>query len=154
MAGPMVPGGSTENPIPINVTALVDIIFCLCIFFMCTFHFRQLECKIDSWMPQGGTQEQALRVFDPLEGRIEVRLEKRQDALGAPMVARIIGGTMAPSDREFRQVLREIARSNRRDHVPAQTVSILSEPQVPWKDVVNVLDLCRAEEFPKLEFAR
>src|SRR5437773_3324173 len=44
-------GGDEENPVPVNCVALIDIIFCLCIFFMCSFHFRQLEGKLESWLP-------------------------------------------------------------------------------------------------------
>src|SRR5688572_30302888 len=52
MAGVSV-GESDENPVAINVTALVDIIFCLCVFFMISFKFKQLEGKFDSWLPKG-----------------------------------------------------------------------------------------------------
>ena len=45
-------GSSEDNPVSLNVTAMVDIIFCLCLFFMCSFHFKQLQGKIDSWLPK------------------------------------------------------------------------------------------------------
>ena len=45
-------GEESDNPVEINVTAMVDVIFCLCIFFMCSFHFKQLEGKIDTWLPK------------------------------------------------------------------------------------------------------
>ena len=45
-------GGDEENPVPVNCVALIDIIFCLCIFFMCSFHFKQLEGKVDAWLPK------------------------------------------------------------------------------------------------------
>lgn len=49
----MAQGRSGEdNPVALNVAPMVDIIFCLCIFFMCSFHFKQLEGKIDSWLPK------------------------------------------------------------------------------------------------------
>ena len=49
----MAGGGSDEdNPIPLNVTPLIDIIFCLIIFFMCSFKFKQLEGMFDSWLPR------------------------------------------------------------------------------------------------------
>ena len=47
MAGVSV-GESEENPVAINVTPLVDIIFCLCVFFMISFKFKQLEGKLGS----------------------------------------------------------------------------------------------------------
>src|SRR5215470_12761580 len=48
MAGSQDP---QENPVAINVVPMVDVIFCLCVFFMCSFHFKQLEGKFDSWLP-------------------------------------------------------------------------------------------------------
>src|SRR6185369_13239989 len=49
MAGSQDP---SDNPVAINVVPLVDIIFCLCVFFMCSFKFRQMEGKFDSWLPK------------------------------------------------------------------------------------------------------
>jgi glycosyltransferase involved in cell wall biosynthesis len=49
----MAGGGEAEdNPVNLNVVAMVDIIFCLCIFFMCSFKFKQLEGKFQSWLPK------------------------------------------------------------------------------------------------------
>src|SRR5262245_66323574 len=52
MGGTQNIGEASDNPVDINVTAMVDVIFCLCIFFMCSFHFKQLEGKIDAWLPK------------------------------------------------------------------------------------------------------
>src|SRR5687767_13762400 len=45
-------GSSEENPVAINVVAMVDIIFCLCLFFMCSLKFKPLDAKFDSWLPK------------------------------------------------------------------------------------------------------
>ena len=40
----MAGGGEAEdNPVNINVVPMVDVIFCLCVFFMCSFKIKQLE---------------------------------------------------------------------------------------------------------------
>src|SRR5215831_1778027 len=49
MAGSQDPN---ENPVAINVVPMVDVIFCLCVFFMCSFKFKQLEGRFDSWLPK------------------------------------------------------------------------------------------------------
>src|SRR6185295_5371897 len=54
MGGSQNIGEASDNPVEINVTAMVDVIFCLCIFFMCSFHFKQREGKIDTWLPDTG----------------------------------------------------------------------------------------------------
>src|SRR5215813_10128926 len=51
MAGASI-GEQSENPVAINVVPMVDVIFCLCVFFMCSFKFKQLEGKFDSWLPK------------------------------------------------------------------------------------------------------
>jgi replicative DNA helicase len=49
----MAGGGEAEdNPVNINVVPMVDVIFCLCVFFMCSFKFKQLEGKFTSWLPK------------------------------------------------------------------------------------------------------
>lgn len=50
----MAASASDDNPVGINVTAMVDIIFCLCLFFMCSMHFKQIEGKLESWLPDTG----------------------------------------------------------------------------------------------------
>src|SRR5262245_57461108 len=40
-----------DNPVAINVVAMVDVIFCLTLFYMCSFKFKQLEGKFDAWLP-------------------------------------------------------------------------------------------------------
>src|SRR6187549_1827644 len=75
-------GEASDNPVEINVTAMVDVIFCLCIFFMCSFHFKQLEGRIDAWLPkekgnQAGSPRdiilEEIRVFMRWDGNRTVR---------------------------------------------------------------------------------
>src|SRR5580693_7590943 len=48
----MAGAASEDDAVSLNVTPLIDIIFCLCIFFICSFHFKQLQGKLDSWLPK------------------------------------------------------------------------------------------------------
>src|SRR5678815_928993 len=41
-----------DNPVGMNVVPMVDIIFCLCVFFMCSFKFKELEGRFASWLPK------------------------------------------------------------------------------------------------------
>ena len=49
MAGSQDPN---DNPVAINVVPMVDVIFCLCVFFMCSMKFKEMEGKFDSWLPK------------------------------------------------------------------------------------------------------
>src|SRR4051794_23190017 len=82
---------SEDDAISVNVTPLIDVIFCLCLFFMCSFHFKQLEGKMDSWLPKdkgnqiGGVADATLD-----EIRIIVRLNASNNveiAFGARVCA-------------------------------------------------------------------
>src|SRR5215470_7040304 len=47
---------ASENPVAINVVPMVDVIFCLCVFFMCSMKFKELEGKFQAWLPKNKGQ--------------------------------------------------------------------------------------------------
>src|SRR5688500_3274584 len=121
-------GEDDDNPVPVNCVALIDIIFCLCIFFMCSFHFKQLEGKIDSWLPKDkgvhGTP-----VTNPVLEEIRVSL-KWDD--GSRQVETKLGARQVTDDGE----LGELLAASHADFVnlgkPDIPVIIDAEPRVPW----------------------
>ena len=66
-------GEGDENPVPVNCVALIDIIFCLCIFFICSFHFKEIQGKLDSWLPRDRGPH-AGAPTNPLRDEIRVRV--------------------------------------------------------------------------------
>ena len=153
MAGVSTPGESSENPVPINVTAMVDIIFCLCIFFMCSFHFRQLEGKMESWLPKDrGVNAQPVQKVELEEIRIFLKfIANAPDASQA--VKRQVGPRVINNDDELRATVKSLAADFAKSGLAEVPVIIDSEPQVPWKEVVNVMRICREEKLSKLQFA-
>src|SRR5258706_5264283 len=73
MAGSQDPN---ENPVAINVVPMVDVIFCLCVFFMCSFKFKQIEGKFDSWLPKDKGIENAANLPSVIE---EIRIAMYYD---------------------------------------------------------------------------
>lgn len=148
MGGTQNIGEASDNPVEINVTAMVDVIFCLCIFFMCSFHFKQLEGKIDTWLPNHGPEPSPTVVPPVLE---EIRLFLRWDpATGTTL--RKVGSTEVSSDADLLGRIRlhkgDYERIGKLD-VP---ILIDSTPDVPWQDVVHAVDLCKTEHLSKIEF--
>ena len=149
MGGSQNIGEESDNPVAINVTAMVDVIFCLCLFFMCSLHFKQLEGKIESWLPKDKGVH-----GDPVKNVVleEIRVILRWDAnsratemkLGARAVANDseLGELLAASHADFVNLGKA--------EVP---VIIDAEPHVPWKDVINVLNICKSHDLQKIEFA-
>ena len=147
MAGASV-GESDENPVNINVTPLVDIIFCLCVFFMISFKFKQLEGKFDSWLPKGKGSEGM-----PLNAVIqEVRVALFWDEDNQATV-RKYGTRIVPDDDELQKLLVDAfagyVRLNQLD-VP---LTIDGDLRVPWEDVIDVINISKRAGIAKVEFA-
>src|SRR5262245_52521311 len=142
-------GEESDNPVEINVTAMVDVIFCLCIFFMCSFHFKQIEGRVDTWLPKDHGPEHGTPPIIILE---EIRVLMRWDA-AANKTLRKVTKVAVSTDEEL---MTEI-RARKADYVKANKtvfpVVIDATPDVPWAEVVHVLDLCKKDNLSSIEFA-
>ncbi len=147
MAGVSV-GESEENPVAINVTPLVDIIFCLCVFFMISFKFKQLEGKFDSWLPKGkGAQGM------PLNSVIqEVRVALFWDEDNQKSI-RKFGTRVVPDDDELRQLLYDAYQGFVRLNQPDTGLTIDGDLRVPWEDIIGVINVAKRAGIDKVEFA-
>ena len=142
-------GESDENPVPINVTAMVDIIFCLCVFYMCSFKFKQLEGKFDSWLPKDkGTGG----VGDAKEQIQEIRVAMYWDEAGSKTIRRFFNRTIE-NDEELQQVIHDQHADNLRLGRTDVPVIIDAEDKVPMGQVVNVINLAKREGIANIEFA-
>jgi biopolymer transport protein ExbD len=136
-----------DNPVALNVAPMVDIIFCLCIFFMCSFHFKQLEGKFESWMPKDKGPNQTTVVNPILE---EVRVYLTLDT-ATQTVIRKVGGVTCGSDSQLIEAIQEALARHAAGGQKEAPAIIDATPEVPWKDVVQVLDLCKANRVEKVE---
>src|SRR3954465_2638834 len=85
-------GDDDENPVPVNCIALIDIIFCLIIFFMCSFHFKQLQGKLESHLPRDkGVNAPAVRRAIVDEIRVALDLDESGGAVVTRFGAREVG---------------------------------------------------------------
>jgi biopolymer transport protein ExbD len=138
-----------ENPVPLNVTPLIDIIFCLIIFFMCSFHFKALEGKLDSWLPREKGVHPAQIVNPVLD---EIRLVLGYDE-GARAVERRLGARAVGSDEELGELLSQARHDFAALGKTDVSASIDAGPRVPWAAVVRAMEICRAARIPKIELA-
>jgi biopolymer transport protein ExbD len=148
MAGVSV-GESDENPVAINVTALVDIIFCLCVFFMISFKFKQLEGKFDSWLPKGKGSTGSVQVEGILD---EVRVAMFWDEDNQRTV-RQLGTRRVDDDTELATLIKEAHDDWVKMNKPETPVTIDAEARVPWNDVIKVMNLCKRNRIDNIEFA-
>jgi biopolymer transport protein ExbD len=139
-------GESPENPVAINVTAMVDVIFCLCVFFMCSLHFRQVEGKFETWLPKGGTRDQIAPTIT------EMRVAMFWDGAGNRTV-RQFGQRTIQSDEELGTLIRQSHEDLLRVGQPDAPLTIDADVRVPWHDVVDVMNIGKRQDVGRIEFA-
>ena len=142
-------GESSDNPVGINITAMVDIIFCLCLFFMCSLHFKQVEGKFDSWMPKDRGPRNG--PVDKIEME-EIRVFMKWDLSTGRVIRKINNRGPAVDDADLMSTVKANLKDNEKlGHFDVPVV-IDATADVPWQDVVHVMDLCKAEKVQRIQF--
>jgi biopolymer transport protein ExbD len=149
MAGTSNVGEDADNPVAINATAMVDVIFCLCIFFMCSFHFKQLEGKIETWLPKEAGVSPGLAEKIVLE---EIRIVLQWDAKGGTTVRRVGNRPPAQSDPDLISMVLKMAADYEKLGKKDFPVLLESARDVPWREIVHVMDLLKKERLERIEF--
>jgi biopolymer transport protein ExbD len=148
----MAGAASEDNPVGINVTALVDIIFCLCLFFMCSLKFRELDGQMDAWLPK----DVGINKGDaPASPRDEMRvLLSKNESTGETerLYDRRPISDDAAGDALLRRLLHEDARTFRERGILDCPLIIDAGERVSWSEVVAVMDMARSEDINRIEF--
>ena len=140
-------GEDVDNPIAINVTPLVDILFCLCVFFMISFQFGAIEGRFDAWLPRSTGQGPGSPV--PIT---EIRVALFWDEAAQHSVC-VLGRRRVADDEELGRLLREAHDDCVRLDKPATPAMLDAEARVPWGDLVDVVNLCKKSGIERIEFA-
>jgi len=135
------PGGRLE----VKMTPMIDVIFLLLIFFVCTASFRNEEVLPLPFPPLPGTIETAVEI-DPLEEDLDEIVVKILWRDGA-VFWEINGQEYYDLDR-VEGVLTTVRRL--KSDLP---VILDVEPAVPMENVIDVYDLCRQVGLEKVQFA-
>jgi len=130
------------------MTPMIDVIFQLLIFFLCTVSFQQAE----ELLPTSLLAQGSVETVEPIE--IDVtRLD--------PLVIRLLRDGSATTWRiqeqpleslaQLEQTLLSLARLSGPSGAPPLVLD--SAPEVPLGDVIDVYDRCRALGFLQIQFA-
>jgi len=143
----MAGGGEAEdNPVNINVVPMVDVIFCLCVFFMCSFKFKQLEGKFQSWLPKdlgnGSPPDD-----NPKEIRVAMYWDENKGE-----VVRQFGTRFIRDDQEL-QTLIDGAYNDSKKTGKELPVIVDSDARVPWEEVMGVVNIAKRLQIEKIQFA-
>jgi biopolymer transport protein ExbD len=137
-----------DNPVGINVVPMVDIIFCLCVFFMCSFKFKELEGRFDAWLPKDlGNGPMATA---PIE---EIRVALTWDAARRTTV-RQFGRRMVTDDEELAALLSGAHADCVHMGKSDTPVTVDGDERVPWNQVVGVIDTAKRVGIARFELAR
>jgi len=138
----------SDNPVGINVVPLVDIIFCLCVFFMCSFKFRQLEGKFETWLPKTGHELDS----DPSKVLTEIRVAVLWDET-TRTVTRKFGIRTIDDDAELARAVVAARDAWRERGVPDAPMTIDADARVPWRAVTDIVNLAKTADIAKIQFA-
>jgi biopolymer transport protein ExbD len=127
---------------------MVDIIFCLCVFFMCSMKFKELEGKFESWLPKDKGQSQPMQ-DTPIE---EIRVALFWNEADRTTL-RKFGNTTIRDDTQLQELIRDAYAGWVRLGKPQTPAIIDAAEMVPWNEVVRVVNLAKREKIEKIEFA-
>jgi len=140
-------GDPADNPVAINVVPMVDVIFCLCVFFMCSFRFKQTEGKFDSWLPKDKGNSGSVN-DTPVEIRIAMFWDPQTEK-----ITRQFGSRMIASDDELQSLMKGAHDDYVRSNKPDVPVIIDGDARIPWREVVKVVNIAKRLDIDKIEFA-
>jgi len=134
--------GRTETDVA--MTPMIDVVFLLLIFFICTASFQAAEELLPMGLAATGGPGAAAAV--------EVDSDRERIVIGATHADAetrwVVNKHACNSLAELRQLLAAAAEANR-----ARPVTLDVAGEVPLGDMIDVYDLCRLVRFEKIQFA-
>lgn len=123
------------EPFGFQIAPMVDIVFLLLIFFLATWNFARMETELDIVVPTAREGKESRRAVG------EVILNVRADGS-------IVLNRRTLTREELVQALSRIASM-----YPDQAVVLRGDVQVPYSEIVAVLDICRQAGIWNVAFA-
>ncbi len=126
------------------MTPMIDVVFQLMIFFICTASFQAAEEFLPSNLAiASGTSTPSPIEIEPELERIVVRATYADGK-----TTWVVNDRPCATSAEVRQVLRAVAEID-----PTLPVVLDVAGAVPLGDMIDAYDLCRLEGFEKIQFA-
>lgn len=138
------PQRTATRRVELKMTAMIDVVFLLLIFFVLTASFQPPEELLPSNLRVEGSVSE-VELPDPLEQEEPqvIQLQQREDRLRW-----ILAGREHQSLAEVRQTLAALAELD--NQIP---IILDIDPGVAMGDVIDVYDLCRLVGFRQIQFA-
>jgi len=134
-----------KSDIKMEFTPMIDVVFLLLIFFMCTLKFKTLEGKLATYLPTDKGLNTHFEQLEPIE-KIRIKLSLR----GADCLCYINGiaiGVLPGSETRVYERIRKLKAASEKS--PAE---IDPDPRVPHKHVVAIVDECMRAKLAEITF--
>jgi len=138
-----------DNPLPVNVVPMVDVIFCLCVFFLASFRSREHESHFDTWLPKERGEGPGAAPVPLGEWRVVLGWNPKTGA-----IARRFRQRDLPDAGALERVLREAQNDLRARNLPPEPLILDADADLPWAAAIEVVDLGRRLGIEALEFAQ
>ncbi len=158
--------GVQPEEIKLDMTPMIDVVFQLLIFFMCTIRFRSLEARLSAYLPKdvgvnsapAGTQVEKVDIVVKVLAEGSKLHPLRDEPYGPTGVGPFrygpdrrlqfqVGATLTSSIEELSVRLKEIHQSQ-----PTRPATIDPRARTTYSDMVLVLDAALAAGFREIAF--
>jgi biopolymer transport protein ExbD len=140
-----------EANLDLQMAPMIDVVFQLIIFFMCSIHFKSLEGKLYSYLPRDKGMANTA-VSDPILEEVRIKLIYAENRL--PLLTRIKVGEKEFSDWDsLERYIKNIAPTLTTPKGDVIPVKIDPDDKIPAQSVVYVLNICKKAGVQKTEFA-
>ncbi len=146
----------------LEMTPMIDVVFLLLIFFMCTLRFKTLEGKLAAYLPKDvGVNTTEAEPQEKVEILLRVRVEGgKLNSNGEPYEGtgrwyyddtRVIEYSVGPKKMtELEELGRRLKELHKKDPDRASTVDARTD--IVYGDVVKVLDIALTAGFNEITF--
>jgi biopolymer transport protein ExbD len=135
-------GGDEEEYIQLNLTAMVDVVMLLIIFFVSNLKFPKEEGTLSANLPKAGRAIAGANV--PKIDKVVIGMDYPDGKVRVIVNNQPIGGLDALGTKLF--LLQR--------QIPDAEVTLDVKPDVPYQYVVEAFNMCAKNKFTKVAFAQ
>jgi len=134
-----------KSDVRMEFTPMIDCVFLLLIFFMCTLKFKTLEGKLATYLPTDKGLNTHFEQLEPIE-KIRIKLSLRGEQCICYVNGRPVG-VLPGSETKVYDRIKQLKMASEKS--PAE---IDPDPKVPHKYVVAVVDECMRAKLAEITF--
>lgn len=150
-----------NRPIEFNFTSMIDIVFLLLIFFIVSSRFKQIEQRLDTFLPDVGcgigpppaSEPITIFVKDDRLLRQSADVDTRSQRKATYYLASRDANPLTDMAQAY-PVLRQLAQANADQEVLIAPYDerVDFDQRVPFYNIVRVVDVCKEAGISKISF--